>query len=354
MKPDEYRRLSQALKRYLSYSSMVALSAETGLPLAPPIRASLHVTSHCNSDCVYCSYRRSLLRDRHDLPLVSIVEAIDSMAELGVRLLFISGGEPLLRNDLIQICSHAKGRRMTVQLSTNGLLLTRQIVLDLNEAGLSNLIMSLDSLEDEVYMQHRGVHNPRILEKLDLLAVFANLRKENSSAVTFVVSQKNFLELPAFVRFIDNFANGRICVNIQPFHDFGLSHNQDLRFSSEYESMLNETIRQVIALKEMGCHVNASEDYLHAIPDFLLHGHLRGEISCHVGYFGMYVQENLDVLPCWKMPPVGNLANSSATDIWLSAAYVEARNRMIQKKCSRCMLLCHQTIPDWFEALYRS
>ena len=241
---------------------------------------------------------------------------------------------------------------MMVQLSTNGLLLTHQVVFALSEAGLYNLILSLDSLDEEVYSQHRGVHNIQIHEKLDMLNVFADLRPENSSAVTFVVSQKNFRELPDFVRFVENFSSGRIGVNIQPFHNLQYSEVDGLSPSIEYKTTLKEIMEQVVILKKTGCHINASEEYLRAIPDFLLRECML-DGPCLVGYFSMYVMENLDVRPCWKMPPVGNLGCSSAMDIWFSSAYTEARSRMARKACSGCLLLCNQTYPEWFESLYK-
>jgi MoaA/NifB/PqqE/SkfB family radical SAM enzyme len=353
MEIEEYKRLQQVLKRHLGYNEMVALSADIGLPIAPPIRASLRVTSRCNSDCVYCPYRRSLTRNRIDLPKETLFRAIDTMADLGVRLLFLSGGEPLLRDDLAQICAHAYGRGMRVQLSTNGLLLVYEVAQSLNEAGLSELIMSLDSLEEKSYSIHRGVQNVRILETLDVLSRFSDFRVENSSSVTFVVSRKNYHELPGFIRFIEDFSDGRIGINIQPFHDSQHTKERDLLLSSEDESKLKKIMEEVVALKQSGSRINVSEDYLRGVSDYLIHGRMP-EGPCWVGYFGMYVQENLDVLPCWKMPSVGNLTFMSATDLWLSPEYAKARNQMTHKECSRCMFLCNQSIPDWFEILYKT
>jgi len=351
MDRETYFRLQNALKKYMVYNELVAASAAAGLPLAPPIRASLRVTSRCNSDCAYCPYGKSRSKNRLDLPLDTLRQAIGSLADLGVKLLFLSGGEPLLRSDIFDICVHATQLGMTVQLATNGLLLTKDIAKNLNDAGVANLIMSLDSLQEDIYYIHRGITRPRITDALETLSFFSGLNDNNSAAVTFVVSQKNILELPSFISFVETFGKGRIGVNIQPYHKSAISRDSTLEPDAEDETAWISTIEQVIELKRAASHINVSEDYLRDIPAFVFHKDtMKG--YCLSGYYGMYVQENMDVLPCWRLPPVGNLKDNTALDVWLSKPYKDARQRMLHKDCNKCMLMCHTSLGNWANYLF--
>lgn len=351
MNREEYKQLQNALKKHLSYNEMVDISVATDLPLAPPIRASLRVTARCNSDCSYCPYRKSLSRERVDISLETLRNTIDSLAELGVKLLFLSGGEPLLRNDITDICAHAHNRGMIVQLSTNGLLLTQSCALGLSDAGLRHLIMSLDSLEVDIYASHRGVNNKRISETLDTLSYFAQLKPDNSSAVTFVVSQKNYRELPGFIHYIEAIGNGCIGVNIQPFHDSRFTRNPELRPNPDDELAWKEIMEQVVTLKSEGFHINVRDDYLRHIPAFIFHNAPQ-EGPCMTGFMGIFITENLDAVPCWKFPAIGNLNDKSALDIWLSEPYSVSRHRMLHRDCDNCMLMCHTGLGDWANYLY--
>ena len=349
----EYNKLKNALRKYLNYNELVAISSETNILLAPPIRASLHVTARCNSDCAYCPFRMSLSKSRLDLSLEITQKIIHDLADLGVKLLFISGGEPLLHKDIIQICNYAASLGLTVQLATNGLLLTYEIAQKLSKVGVCNLIMSLDSIEEEVYLACRGVRNPRIMETLDILSSFSEQKPGNASAVTFVVSQKNFRELPSFIRFINDYSAGKIRINIQPFHHSQYTKGNDVIANSKDEAEWIETMERVVTLKQEGCCINVSEDYLRNIPAFMFHNKkMTG--PCLTGFSGIYIQDNLDVVPCWKLPSVGNLKKENLLDIWLSNLYSKAREQMIQRNCGNCMLMCHTSLGSWADCLYKN
>ncbi len=353
METIEYYKLQRALGKRLNYNRLLAISSETNIPLAPPIRASLWVTSRCNSDCAYCSFRMSLSKSRLDLSLEKIQKTIRDLADLGVKLLFISGGEPLLHKDIKQICNYAASLGLIVQLATNGLLLTHDIAQELSDVGVRNLIMSLDSLEEEVYLACRGVRNHRIIETLDILSFFSDQKPENASAVTFVVSQKNYRDLPSFIRFINDYSAGKIRINIQPCHYSQYTKGHDLIPAPKDEAIWIETMEQVVALKQEGGYcINVSEEYLRHIPAFVFHNK-KMSAPCLTGFSGIYIRNNLDVVPCWKYPPVGNLGKDNLLDLWLSNRYAKAREQMFQKKCGNCMLMCHNSLGSWANDLFK-
>jgi radical SAM protein with 4Fe4S-binding SPASM domain len=95
-----------------------------------PLVGSLEVTYRCNLDCVqcYCNLSPNDQEARaRELTLVEIRDIIDQVADEGCLWLLLTGGEPLLRPDFLDIYSYAKKKGMLVTLFTNGTLLNAEI-----------------------------------------------------------------------------------------------------------------------------------------------------------------------------------------------------------------------------------
>ena len=108
-----------------------------------PIAAHLYVTDRCNLDCTYCTeYDNSVPHPEFD----DLRRWIDKIAELGCIRLGLQGGEPLDHPDIVAIVRHAKLRNLKTTLSTNGFLLTEELVAGLTEAGLDGLQLSVDRM----------------------------------------------------------------------------------------------------------------------------------------------------------------------------------------------------------------
>lgn len=369
MQKEEIYRLQQSLKKYVDYETVLKISTETGIPIAPPITASMAITSRCNSNCMYCSFRSGLSKNKIDIELSTIKRIIDELAEIGVRVLTFTGGEPLLRKDLPEACRYAKSKNMTIHITTNGLLLTKEIASQLNDCGVSNLIMSLDSLDDSVYSVHRGVSNNKVLDALSALDFFSQLKEDNFCAVTFVVSKKNFKELPNFIRAIKE-RGKKILVNVQPYHrppaieyipqktidnatqvEFEiynslLAAEKELLPQEDERKELEAMIEELIEMKKEWYPINNSDYYLRSIPNFMINNKLP-EGVCAAGFSGIYIQENLNMLPCWRLPEVGNLASENAVKLWFSEKYAKVRCEMLKRNCCKCMFLCHNE-PGWY------
>ena len=115
-----------------------------------------NVTRRCNLKCVHC-YAHA--RDEEFSGELSTSEGkavLDDLAAFGSPVVLFSGGEPLVRPDLIELAEYAVGKGMRAVISTNGTLINRRIAGDLKKVGLSYVGISLDGL-DEVNDRFRGV-----------------------------------------------------------------------------------------------------------------------------------------------------------------------------------------------------
>ena len=143
----------------------------------------LSVTDRCNFRCPYCM-PREIFGPHHDfLPRSEILtfEEIQRLARLfhrlGVRKIRLTGGEPLLRQDLPELVQMLAGLEdLDLALTTNGTLLARHAEA-LVAAGLGRVTVSLDSLDDEVFRRMNDVEFPvaRVLEGIAAAAA-AGLR----------------------------------------------------------------------------------------------------------------------------------------------------------------------------------
>jgi MoaA/NifB/PqqE/SkfB family radical SAM enzyme len=109
-----------------------------------PWAAHIYATDRCNLACQYCNEYDN---DATDPPLEEVKAWMLKLRELGVMRLSFLGGEPLLHPDIVELVSYAKQLGFfKVGMSTNGFLLTPQLIKDLERAGLDNCQISVDRM----------------------------------------------------------------------------------------------------------------------------------------------------------------------------------------------------------------
>ncbi len=115
-----------------------------------------NMTRRCNLKCVHC-YAQAVDPDGQDeISTSQAKEIIDDLAAFGAPVMLFSGGEPLVRKDLVELASYATGKGMRAVISTNGTLITKEKARELKDVGLSYVGISLDGTE-ETHDKFRGV-----------------------------------------------------------------------------------------------------------------------------------------------------------------------------------------------------
>ena len=107
-----------------------------------------NVCRHCNMSCPHCYAAASYRPSREDLSTQEAIRLLDEMAECGVRIVIFSGGEPLLRSDLLELLAHASQIGITPQLSTNGVFIDEPMAARLAAAGVAYVGISIDGLRE--------------------------------------------------------------------------------------------------------------------------------------------------------------------------------------------------------------
>ena len=114
----------------------------------------ISVTELCNLRCRYCMPEEGVCKKRHEEMLREdeMIQAVEVAASLGITKLRITGGEPLVKKNIVSICRRAAAVEgiQEVCLTTNGILLP-ELAEPLKEAGVKRLNISLDTLDAEKY-----------------------------------------------------------------------------------------------------------------------------------------------------------------------------------------------------------
>ena len=114
----------------------------------------ISVTDKCNLRCRYCMPEEGVCKKSHADMLTEdeIIQAVEVAADLGIRKIRITGGEPLVKKNIVSICRRAAAVEgiNEVCLTTNGILLP-QLAKDLKAAGVKRLNLSLDTLDPDKY-----------------------------------------------------------------------------------------------------------------------------------------------------------------------------------------------------------
>jgi len=137
----------------------------------------LITNTSCNQTCSYCFYNTGLLKNvggflNHD--------NLRKFLDKGVERMSITGGEPLINPYLFEYIKIATNVSKNVILSTNGKLLTSQVIERLKNLGIKKIFISLDDLSGNFDRKYRGFHALTTVKN----ALQANMRVEISSVIT--------------------------------------------------------------------------------------------------------------------------------------------------------------------------
>ncbi len=114
----------------------------------------LSITELCNLRCRYCMPEEGICKKMHEDMLTEeeMIQAVEIASSLGITKLRITGGEPLVKRNIVSICRRAASVQgiKEVCLTTNGILLP-ELAGPLREAGVSRINLSLDTLDERKY-----------------------------------------------------------------------------------------------------------------------------------------------------------------------------------------------------------
>jgi MoaA/NifB/PqqE/SkfB family radical SAM enzyme len=174
---DSSKRLRRAWKAISRRYREIRMIASGLVSTDHPVLAHVIPMRRCNLACAYCNEF-----DDHSkpVPIETMFQRLDRLADLGTNIITISGGEPLLHPDLDLIIERIRRNGMIPGMITNGYLLTADRIKRLNRAGLDHLQISIDNvMPDDVSKKSLKVLD----KKLQLLSEHADFHVNINSVV---------------------------------------------------------------------------------------------------------------------------------------------------------------------------
>lgn len=128
----------------------------------------ISLTENCNLRCIYCLPENYSFEHKDILSKEDVLKTAEAGAEIGIKKIRLTGGEPLLRDDIIEIIQGIKSKGIDeIYLTTNGILLKDKAE-KLKKAGLCGVNVSLDTLDEKIFSQiTRGGKLSKTLEGIE-------------------------------------------------------------------------------------------------------------------------------------------------------------------------------------------
>ena len=190
--------------RYDSESAKQQTGARTGY--GPVV--VWNATKTCNLRCVHCYADAEIKRFAGELSTEEAQHMIEDLAAFNVPALLISGGEPLIRPDILDLADYATSLGVRVTFSTNGTLIDKEKAARLKKIGVTYVGISIDGGEER-HDRFRG----RVGAYREAIRGIRNCRDAGIRVgIRFTVTQENLGELGHIFKTVEDEGIGRLCI----------------------------------------------------------------------------------------------------------------------------------------------
>lgn len=263
-----------------------------------PSHAQIGITNACPQNCA-CCYNKN--RKGKVMGKSTIIKTARELKQMGVVWLGLTGGEPLLNKDIIEI-TDSISNDCAVKLFTTGCTLTRNLASDLKHAGVFSVSVSLDHWTAEKHDAGRR-YNGAFKEALKAIDIFANLNMD--VGVSAVLSREMIRnnQTEDFLRFLINMdVNEAWLSEVKP--------SVEALWDEEMVITEEDRLTLVKLQDRYNREGKIAVNYL---------GHFEGKecFGCNAGHKMVYVDAFGDVSPCVFTPMrFGNVQQDSVQDIF--------------------------------------
>ncbi len=298
----------------------------------------LEVTLRCNAKCEHCGSSCGENISKDEVSAEDLKKALLDISKhynANDILLNVTGGEPLLRQDLFEIMGYASKLGFRWGMTSNGILITDEILEKMNQTNMESISISLDGLK-ETHENFRKVPGSfdKIIKNIKKLQGVSSIKVVQ---VTTVANKKNLNELEALYQLMKelNVISWRV-INVDPIGR-AKENSAILLDKDAYKYLfhfIKEKREENIMNVEYGC-----SHYL----DIFMEKEIRDTyFYCTTGLYVASILSNGDIFVC---PNVirrsefvqGNIKTDSFTEVWENKFKMfRTDERTKCEKCSKC------------------
>jgi radical SAM protein with 4Fe4S-binding SPASM domain len=306
------------------------LNHHSSSELLSPTRMDLALTYKCNNQCYFCYADCPRVTTEMDTGEWKAI--IDKLSLLDVTTLNLTGGEPVLRNDLIELMSYAKDR-FILGLTTNGRLLSTCVCEKLKRTGLWYTQVTIHSLVEDI---HDCICGKKGAWQDTVNGIRNSLLTGIHTTTNTTLMRNNYLEVVDFIEFIYGLGVRDICFNSLLISGKGrLYEKDDLRLTHEELRGILKTINVTVkGLSGMKVSWLTPTCYNRLNPIELG----LGEKGCSACGFNMTVEPDGRVIPCqsWLHESCGNILTDNWETIWESEVAQKNKLSHAIEECKGC------------------
>lgn len=285
-----------------------------------PMFVELFVTRRCNLRCSYCFTWRE---GGSDPSISEVKQRIDKIKELGCNVISFMGGEPTLREDLPELVKYCSNKKMFVSMDTNGLLLDKNLIDKLSDAGLDAVVVSVDGINKLKSSKKTFAANPRVLSNL----IYAS--KKINAFVNLVLTKENIDEV---IPMLDMLKGTGIIFTLSL-----ITKNPECRlkgvrkYSADEISSFDRLFEELIDKKKSGYLMFEPLEYYIQLKDFI-----RGKFDwhCTAGRHFFSVDADGKFLLCSDSKPLDINIMQMGKDYW------KAHKDTFKAQLARCNATC--------------
>ncbi len=306
------------------------------------------ITRRCNLHCVHCRSSSELEAGGHpDFSTEEGFRVIDDISSFAKPVVVLSGGEPLLRDDVFRLATYGTEKGLRMCLATNGTLVTPEICKNIKESGIRMVSLSLDGSNAEIHDNFRSQPGA-----FDGTMNAARLFRENG--IDFLINssftKRNQDDIPKVYRLAKEIgATAWYMFMIVPTGR-GEDIMAELITPEDYEELLKWHYEMEKNEHDMLVRPTCAPHYYRvrlqlakAEGEKVEHRSLKfstgGSKGCLAGQLISLIDVDGNVLPCSYFPlPAGNIREQSMKDIWTnSKLFKELRDFSSYKgSCGKC------------------
>lgn len=302
-----------------------------------PLVVSWNVTLNCNLKCPHCYIDSTDRKTPTELNTDAAKMLIHQIAEVSRPLLILSGGEPLLREDIFELIQYGTERGLRMGMGSNGMLIDAEVASKLKKAGIKTVAISLDSNIPEQHDKFRGVKG--CWEQA--VNAIKELRKNDVLVqVNTTVTNRNYDQIDEIVSLSER-------LGVENFHllflvPTGRGSEIDDISPSKYEEMIKHVLAQN-KTRKLKVKPSCAPQYMRIAQqmDVDTKHWIRG---CLAGLYYCRIYSNGMVTPCPYLPiSLGNIRERAFKDIWFNSEVLKDL-RDFDKLKGRCGICEYQEV----------
>jgi len=276
-----------------------------------------------------------------ELDTLAWKQAIKDISAAGAKTVVLSGGEPLLREDVFELLSFAKSSNMNTCITSNGILIDDYVARKLFVSGINVVNVSIEGPE-EIHDFLRGPGN----FKKAVSALAALEKHKIETTIATIVSGYNYKSLISVVELARE--HKVTTIKFQPFSPLFLGDkkkSRDFAIATDDFRKMEGIIKEVISLcSRYGIAVNPDK-YLLNIPHYLAGKPINLNNICSALLSSCPINSKGEIFPCWILTghdnQIGSLKKESFLNLWGKDRHISIIKRIERKGCPGCMMSCY-------------